>query len=489
MKNFVSIPVPDGARFRSKPDFIKRWGAIPLLCWLAVLGLPLQRPLEVSQPVWSSEMFASTLAVTSTGSALQSIPFVLFMASIYIAAGLMVIKNIKAALLILLRQWPLLLLMLFVISSILWAGSKEKSLISITHNLGAVFATLAAALRYRGEPWLLPKHLAYVLGANVALHLLTVFLLPSFAIEWDGRWRGLTGQANELGGISFCAFWANVAVLIGRKDPQYRLHILLAVCAAAAMLGANSMTSIISSLCALLITVVMAWNRSQYGGKRIFVNALVVAVLVAAGGALFLGNSINLDKLFGLAGRSASFTGRTDIWMLAIDAIVASPWVGWGFDGNNYLIKISGMPFTSYHNGYLDLLVCGGGIALGLFFLLLGSWFYQVKKRTRIGIDIAPFAIPFVVSMLMYNLTEANLVAPRNHMWIIFLVILFLSVCKRRPQLPIDCAWNGCVPQVAPRGLLSTRYSAEGINENFSNNKSRQGKLSALVPSFNKVSS
>jgi exopolysaccharide production protein ExoQ len=467
MKNFVSIPVTDGAGFRPKPDIIKRWGAVPLLCWLAVVGMPLQRKLEVSQPVWTPDMFASTLAATSMGSSLQSIPFAVFMVAIYVGAGLMVMKKPKIALSILLRQWPLLLLLLFVASSMIWSDSKGKSLINLMNNLGVVLATLAAAMRYRGEPWLLPKHLAYVLGANVAVHLLSVILLPSFAIEWEGRWRGLTGQANELGGISFCAFWANVAVLIGRKNTSYRLHLFLAVCAAAAMLGANSMTSIISSLCALLITAVMAWNRSQYGGKRLFVSVLGTAILAALLGLLFLVNGINLDKLFGLAGRSGNFTGRTDIWMLAIDAIVASPWVGWGFDGNNYLIKISGMPFTSYHNGYLDLLVCGGGIGLGLFFLLLGNWFYQVRKRSRIGSDIAPFAIPFVASMLIYNLTEANLVAPRNHMWIIFLAILLLSVCKMRPQLPMNSSRKGYLAQTAPGRLLAPGYLAEVIDEKF----------------------
>lgn len=471
MKNSASIPVTDSTHFWPKPDFIKRWGSVPLLCWLAVVGMPLQRKLEVSQPVWTPDMFASTLAATSTASSLQSIPFALFMVSIYVSAGLMVVKKPKIALSILLRQWPLLLLLLFVAISMLWSDSKEKSLINLINNLGIVLATLAAAMRYRGEPWLLPKHLAYVLGANVVLHLLSVFLLPSFAIEWEGRWRGLTGQANELGGISFCAFWANVAVLIGHKNTSYRLHLFLAVCAAAAMLGANSMTSIISSLCALLITAVMAWNRSQYGGKRLFVSVFGAAILVAAVGGSFLGNGINLDKVFGLAGRSGNFTGRTEIWMLAIDAIVASPWVGWGFDGNNYLIKISGMPYTSYHNGYLDLLVCGGAVGLGLFFLLVGNWFYQTRKRSRIGSDIAPFAIPFVISMLIYNLTEANLVAPRNHMWIIFLVILFLSVCKIRPQLPINYGRKIGTPQAAPGRLLSPGIPLSSLKEIFANNQ------------------
>lgn len=152
---------------------------------------------------------------------------------------------------------------------------------------------------------------------------------------------------------------------------------------------------------------------------------------------MFLGNAMDLGKLLGMAGRSGDFTGRTEIWMEAIKAIIGRPWVGWGFDDNAYLIKTTGMPYSTYHNGYLDLMARGGIIALGLFILLLGNWIFQVMKRTLIGSDIVPFAVPFVVAMLIYNLTEANLVAPRDEMWLILLLLLFLSGCKKWRQVPI----------------------------------------------------
>lgn len=462
MKNTASIPVTDDMIVLPKPGFINRRGAVPFLCWIAVVGMPLQRSLDVSQPVWTADAYASTLAATNASS-LQSIPFVLFLASIYLGAGLMVMGKPKTAFSIVRRQWPLLLLLLFVAASILWSPNKEKALINIVNNLGALLVTLAAALRYRTTPWLLPKHIGYVLGFNIVVHLASIFLLPSFAIEWEGRWRGLTAQANELGGIAFCAFWANAAVLIGTKKDKYHLHFLLAACAAAAMLGANSMTSIISSIFALAMIYVVAGTSSRYRiGKRLFIGGLGMIVLLAAVGVMFLGNAMDLGKLLGLAGRSSTFTGRTDIWILAIKAIVASPWVGWGFEGNNYLIKISGMPYKSYHNGYLDLMVRGGAIALGLFFLLLGNWLYQITKRTQVGSDIVPFAIPFVVSMLIYNLTEANLVASRNPMWLIFLVILFLSGCRKWSQYPIVDSWQWRMHQKPPNGFESSTYSHLG---------------------------
>lgn len=438
MKNIASIPFNNGMIAMPKQGIINRWGAIPFLCWIAVLGMPLQRKLETSQAIWTADVYASTLAATSNASSLQSIPFVLFMASIYLCAGLMLLGKPKTAFLSIRHQWPLLLLLLFVAASMLWSPNKEKVLMNVIHNLGALMVTLAAALYYRTTPWLLPKHIGYVLGLNILLHLASVLTLPAFTIQWDGRWRGLTEQANVLGGIAFCAFWANAAVLMGTQKDKYHLHLVFTLCATAAMLGANSMTSIISSISALAMMYIVAGTSSRYRtGERLFIGGIGLILLIAAVGVMFLGNAMDLGKLLGMAGRSGDFTGRTEIWMEAIKAIIGRPWIGWGFDDNAYLIKTTGMPYSTYHNGYLDLMARGGIIALGLFILLLGNWIFQVMKRTLIGSDIVPFAVPFVVAMLIYNLTEANLVAPRDEMWLILLLLLFLSGCKKWRQVPI----------------------------------------------------
>lgn len=463
MKSIEPIPMHRRFMVLPKSGFVDRWGALPLLCWLSAIGMPLQRNLEVAQVVWTSDAYAATLAVTSSAGTLQSIPFVLFMASIYSCAGLMLMRKLKLALSIFLQQWPLLLLLLFVAASMLWSASKDKALINIANNLGVTLIALAAALRYRATPWLLPKHIAYVLGCNVAVHLAVVFLLPSYSIDWEGRWRGLTDHPNVLGGIAFCTFWANTAVMVGTKNDKYHLHLLFAVFAVVTMLGANSMTSIISSICALVSIYVMAWNRSRYRDKRLLTSGIGMGVLVVVFGIMLLGNSMDLEKLLGLAGRSANFTGRTDIWMLAIDAISASPWVGWGFDGNYYLIKATGMPYTSYHNGYLDLAVCGGLLVSAIFFLILGNWSYQVTQRTRLGSDIGPFAIPFVIAMLIYNLMEANFVAPRNQMWIIFLVTLFLCGCKKRSSFSIADLRQSQMALTTPTEIQSRIYARSSL--------------------------
>lgn len=437
MKSTAFALAPENVIVLPQAGFINRWGSMPFLFWIGVSGLPLQRKLEVSQPIWTSEVHASTMAATSSASTLNSIPFALFLLTLYTCAGLMVLSKPKTVFSMLARQWPLMLMLLFVAASFLWSHNQEKVLMNTVHNTGTLLIALAAALRYRKEPWLLPRHIGYVLGANIMLHLLAVLLLPAFAIEWDGRWRGLTGQANGLGAIALCAFWANAAVLIGTGKDRYHLHLLFAICAATAMLGANSMTSVISSTCALGLIFTFTGKASRYrSGLRIFLGGISVIFLVSAVGVMFLGNAMDLGKLLGMAGRSGDFTGRTEIWVAALKAIAAQPWTGWGFDDNAYLIKTTDMPYTTYHNGYLDLTVRGGIVAFGLFSLLLVKWMVELKKKSHVGIDIIPFAMPFILSMLVYNLTEATFVMPRDQMWLIFLVILFLATCKKWPSRP-----------------------------------------------------
>jgi O-antigen ligase len=437
MKSTAFALAADNVIVLPQAGFINKWGGLPFLAWIACTGMPMQRSLEVSRPVWTADIYASTLAATSNASTLNSIPFVMFISALYLCAGLMVLGKPKTVFSLLTRQWPLLLLMLFAAASILWSPSREKVLMNSVHNIGTVLIALAAALRYRKTPWLLPKHIGYVLGLNIVVHLAAVAALPSFAIEWDGRWRGLTGQANGLGAIAFCAFWANAAVLIGVRKDRYHLHLLLAASSVAAMLGANSMTSIISSACALALILTFTGPSSRYrSGMRIFIASLGAIALGATVGVLLLGNVMDLGKLLGLAGRSGDFTGRTEIWIEALKAISGRPWLGWGFDDNAFLIKSTGMPYATYHNGYLDLMARGGVISLALLFLLLGKWALEIKRKTLVGSEIIPFAVPFILAMLVYNLTEATLVTPRDQMWLIFLVLIFLGACKKWPSSP-----------------------------------------------------
>jgi len=421
---------PDGCATVRRAD---RWGSLPLLAWLFFNGLPFSYKLEPARQPFISEVYERTLEASASTNSLNSTFAVLLLAAIYGCAGWMLLKKPKTAASLLWQQWPLLLFMLLIGASAAWSYNTEKVIMSFVHSVGVLLVALAAAVRYRTDPWLLPKQVGYVLGASIVLQIGAVLLMPSYAIDWFGRWQGLTTHPNTLGALAISTMWANAAVVLGLPQERQRwLHALLAVLAAFALVGANSVTSMIVSGCS--VVMMYALTRREKGGIvgwGLLVGGLALAMLLVLIGLLLLGNVLEWSSLLGLFGRSGDFSGRTFIWADAVKAISQHPWLGWSFDGNAYLIKTTGMPYLTYHNGYLDLLVGGGVIALSLIFLLLATWGRDFSRASRLAQEILPFSVPYVLALLLYNLTESSLAAPRNQMWVICITLILLGACRK----------------------------------------------------------
>lgn len=424
---------------RHSVGMLARWGHLPFLAYLASANLPLNYKLEASKQAFTSEVHEATLATTSSANSLNSITYVIVLLAIYLAAGAMVLRKPKQTLALCLRQWPLIGTLLLAMVSILWSHTPEKALINTVHYTGALLLALAAALHYRTQPWHMPRDIGGVLGVNIAVQLLAVAALPTYAIDWFGRWQGLTGNPNTLGVLALFTFWANTATLLYGQPDKYRLHLAGAALAAIAMIGANSVTSM---TCALLaVSLIFALTRAGWTLrliKWIAFSAILVGLPLAL---LFWQTGLDTAGLFGLAGRSGDISGRTDLWRDGFAAFVQQPWLGWGFDDNAYLIEITGFPFTSYHNGYLDAAVHLGIAGLLLLALSLLYWARDLKSAARLGRQMIPFSVPFVFAMLIHNITEAWLTSSRNPFWMIFLALVFLGAC-RRPSTSAEIGVN-----------------------------------------------
>jgi O-antigen ligase len=273
-----------------------------------------------------------------------------------------------------------------------------------------------------------------VLGANIALHVAAVLLLPGYAIDWQGRWQGLTVHPNTLGALGLTAFWANAAALAsGPRPPHAGWHWLGCGLALAAMFGADSVTSKVCALVTLLLLLGLRRLRRRGAGRDSYLALLAGAVMAFL---LFklLSSAIELGWLYDLLGRDSQLTGRDSVWNDAYQAIRARPLLGWGFDDHAYLIASAGMPYSSYHNGLLDLAVNGGIVSVLLLALLMLTWALRHLQRTLLAPRVAGYAVPFVLTYMMHNMTEASYVSPRGQMWVIFLALLFLGACRIPPR-------------------------------------------------------
>jgi O-antigen ligase len=429
LKNTTSGTISNRTFSSAHINRADRWKAWPFLLLMLVSGLPLNYTLSPAQPMSVAESAELAQQATSTVSASNSPLFVIFLGSLYLISGWMLLRRPKAVGSILNQQWPLALILMFIALSVSWSYDQPKVMTSTAHNLGIVFITLAAAMYYRHDPWQFPRQLGYVLGFNMLLHILAVVVIPSYAIDWQGRWHGLTPHPNTLGAMALTTLWANAAVLICKKSNRISLHIIFSLAAIVAMIGADSVTSMLTSLCALTLIFFFHQLNKRGAGKNFYVSMFVVAVLCASI-LVLVGHAFDLGGLFKMFGRDSDFTGRTSIWESAFKAIQTHPLLGWSFDDHAYLIE-KGFEYPSFHNGYLDIAVSGGIVAVVLMFFLLITWAVEFAKPSRIAAQIAPFSASYVITYLIHNLTEASLIAPRGQLWQIFLVLLFLGTCKK----------------------------------------------------------
>ncbi|MDO8178882.1 MAG: O-antigen ligase family protein [Undibacterium sp.] len=430
----ISTGIHTGAKNIASQD---KWRAIPFLVLMFSAGLPLTYQLEVARTLTVADSAELTMAATASQNTANSMFFVLFICSLYIFAGWTLLRKPKTVTVLLSRQWPIFFLTLLIAASAFWSHAPEKVMINIIHNVGTTLITIAAALRYRNSPWLFPKHVGYVVGANMVLHMMAVALIPAYAIDWQGRWHGLAPHANTLGALAFVVLWSNASILIFTKNDRYHLHLFFSGLAILAMYGANSMTTMSCSVFVLLLMFTFYKMKKLSFQQRVCFFILGMCLLIPLATAL-ISNIINLEHILNAFGRDTKLTGRVSLWEDAVKAISEHPFFGWSFDDHVYLVRVSNMAFPNFHNGILDLAVNGGLIAVMLFILILIIITVDYFKPSKIGASIAPFSASFMLTFLVYSITEANLVSPRAQMWEIFLALAFLGTCKNwsKPVFP-----------------------------------------------------
>jgi O-antigen ligase len=156
----------------------------------------------------------------------------------------------------------------------------------------------------------------------------------------------------------------------------------------------------------LLSGGVALWNNAfgtlrSPAGQAGYIGSSVL--LVATGVTVF---TAQVDLLTSLLGRSATLSGRTDIWASAWDAASTRPLHGYGFGG----VWGSDVPPTDEiwrqlrfeafhaHNGYLDLFLQVGLIGIALFLVAVGATLARTLQERTPGAGWAA-AITFVLAV------------------------------------------------------------------------------------------
>ncbi len=231
--------------------------------------------------------------------------------------------------------------------------------------LTACVAVVAATLT------LLPKtqsELARWLGAAALVLLVVcycgVLFAPYFSIhqvtdtqepQLAGDWRGCFGHKNVAAAVMAVLLFVGIYAMRSRALLSGAAIVALAF---VFLLNCAGKTSTALILVVLTLSSLTAVIRSFWLRAVMLLAPLLVLNLLGIGTVL----SEHLAAATKLLPLDTSFTGRTDIWTFAIQALQLRPWTGYGFEafwGSGSIQNLpQGMEWAEYashsHNGYLD---------------------------------------------------------------------------------------------------------------------------------------
>jgi len=248
---------------------------------------------------------------------------------------------------------------------------------------------------------------------------------------------GLTTQKNTLGQVLFVFGLMLVWDLLevrkmepGRQRQRLeRIRIGMLLLGGWIMIRCDSQTSIVC----FVVGVFVLWltGRLAHLPQR---KPVLLGCIGAGLGLLVLDKTFHLsDMLVRALGRNPTLTGRTEIWRLVMEQNT-DPLFGDGFyifwdsEKGEAIIRALAQ-IQSAHNGYLEVYLDGGMIALLLLGVLLLAGGKRAIDRWYKEMPLGRMALIFWLLAILYNFSESNYfrLAP---LWFAFLLLTI--ECPRR---------------------------------------------------------
>jgi O-antigen ligase len=341
----------------------------------------------------------------------------------------------------LIRTENLLLLAWLLVVSV--ALSVDPGVSARRFVLSFVTFLLAAML-----PWLTRglKHFTMLMLGTAALVLvlsyLGILLVPHLAIhqandliepELAGDWRGIYGHKNAA--ASVMAVLVYLGWFVARMQrPFSGAMIALASFVFLVCSGGKSALGMVAVVGVIAFFVDRA--RSLAGRALAAFGPLVLISFLTVGSTV----SETARTLLSALPIDVTFTGRTDIWSFAIDALAAHPWKGQGFEAFWYSdsVRFGAEDSTKWmvdvatsHNSYLDLALTIGLPGLALVMLAFMVAPLRDFHRTLATVPNREFARFFLVLWLFslyFGSFEAFFLSREGPIWF----VMALAVCGLR---------------------------------------------------------
>ncbi|MGH8014414.1 MAG: O-antigen ligase family protein, partial [Candidatus Binataceae bacterium] len=280
----------------------------------------------------------------------------------------------------------------------------------------------------------------------------------SGALEGVNRFESIFGQPNVVGSLMLVT--VSSALIYWRKATRFQKWVLAVVIATA--LGADILADSRTPFIALVVGCVL-YSIWRYRLRSILVLAGVGGAALVA--LILIGADIHS---YVARGNVSTLTGRTDIWLFAIQQIKDQPILGYGYEVAGAIFNFRYFPIwygpwdlgphSSLHNGYLGHLV-GVGVPATLFWLyiMLRPWVYVIRQKTDPW-NLKPAIFLLVVPLLVENMAEAAIGDCAGAVGLLF--ALAWVIAERYRLMSLAKAENERQRKLEqmPSGLRAVRY-------------------------------
>ena len=341
------------------------------------------------------------------------------------------------------RHWSLLLVCL--LAGTLYSVDPVKV---VTNTIIILIGLCTAVLfcRANADAWHHDAYYKTIFIPMLVLHVASFGIFFLYDIPFfeflisSNRYGGLAGNPNTLGATVVLGYWAAISLIMS-STVSFRFR-LCAIAALPLFFLHLAMTGSGTALVAVvLVTIAAFWLRILAFFKpntRLVLNGsgLILFVLIVLA-TLISTTPTDLYLAFTTSlGKDQSLTGRTGLWDIARDAISQRPYFGWGFDSHASVKSVGtfDIPYNHYHNGFLDTLVAGG-------FLLLGIVFYNLTRFTRAfflafrrDATVFPLILPLII-LLFLNFSEYSLLRPNSPIWQVYVLAFVMLTYNTKDKL------------------------------------------------------
>jgi O-antigen ligase len=211
-------------------------------------------------------------------------------------------------------------------------------------------------------------YLGVLLAPTLSIHLATDIQEPQLA----GNWRGAFGHKNVAASVMAMLVFLGIYIV---RSGAWLSGVAVVALASLFLLNTAGKSSLALILLVLALTSLTAIVRSYWLRAVMLLTPLGLLAVLGVGTVM----SESLAAVAKSLPLDSSFTGRTDIWEFALQALQPRLATGYGFEafwGTDAIRNVpEGMEWAEYashsHNGYLDTALSMGLPGLALLIVVL----------------------------------------------------------------------------------------------------------------------